>query len=722
MRHLFKWFIWIRILTYGFLILLIAEPCFATDNTSGTQKDITEQVPLSNSNVQTSRMNEIVVFGKLDQARDSIAPSLGATQYDIGNDDIDVQSQGENASFNQVILRAPSVAEDSFGQVHVRGEHANLQYRINDVLIPEGITGFGQELDTRFADKVSLITGALPAQFGYRTAGIIDIHTKNGAFNKGGEVSAYGGAYDTLNPGFEYGGSDGKLNYYFSSSYLHNAIGIEDPANRYYPIHDDTNQYKAFGFLSYLIDDTSRISLISSFSYSTFQIPDNPSQPTAFALAGVNSFDSSNLNENQTEQNYYGVLAYQKAWGDLNVQVAAFTRYSGVLFTPDQQGDLMFNGIATTVNQQVYTNGLELDSSYALNDKHTLRGGAFFSISNPSTVNTSSLFTADAFGNQIGTTPFTIIDHFAQLATLYGFYLQDEWKIFEQLTINFGARFDQYDQYVNENQISPRVNVIYKPFEKTSLHAGYARYFTPPPEESVESTNPLEYNNTTNASQVTTNSPVRSERSHYFDVGITQEILPGLSTGLDAYYKIAQNQIDMGQFGAAVIFSPFNYNQGIVDGIELSTSYKKYGFDAYNNVAVSRAMGRGINSGQFQFPQDELNYINNNWVHLDHDQTVTISQGVSYTFNDTKVYTDMLYGSGLRRGFANTSAERAYYPINMGIEQAFRISRVGSFKARFDVVNILDEAYQLRDGSGIGVGAPQYGQRRGFYGGISYKI
>ena len=62
-----------------------------------------------------------------------------------------------NAAFNQTLLRAPGVAEDSFGQLHVRGEHANLQYRINDVLIPEGITGFGQELDTRMLSSVSLI-------------------------------------------------------------------------------------------------------------------------------------------------------------------------------------------------------------------------------------------------------------------------------------------------------------------------------------------------------------------------------------------------------------------------------------------------------------------------------------------------------------------------------------------------------------------------------------
>jgi hypothetical protein len=51
-----------------------------------------------------------------------------------------------------------------------------------------------------------------------------------------------------------------------------------------------------------------------------------------------------------------------------------------------------------------------------------------------------------------------------------------------------------------------------------------------------------------------------------------------------------------------------------------------------------------------------------------------------------------------------------------------KIPKIGSFKIRFDVVNLLDNVYELRDGSGIGVGAPQFGQRRGFYGTVTYDF
>src|SRR6266480_3148868 len=184
----------------------------------------------------------VVTSEELDVSREQIVPSLGATRYTVGPDRLNQQAQGEDAPFNQTILRFPGVAQDSFGQLHLRGEHANLQYRINDVLLPEGITGFGQELETRFADNISLITGALPAQFGFRTTGVIDIHTKSGAVFQQGEASVYGGCFDTIMPSLEYGDVAGKINYYVTSNYLHDGIVVEILTLSNDPIHDDTDQ------------------------------------------------------------------------------------------------------------------------------------------------------------------------------------------------------------------------------------------------------------------------------------------------------------------------------------------------------------------------------------------------------------------------------------------------------------------------------------------------
>src|SRR6201997_3088801 len=151
---------------------------------------------------------------RLDRARNALSPRTGSSQYVFDERDIQALPEGDSTAFNQVLLQAPGVANDSFGQLHIRGDHANVQYRLNNVILPEGITGFGQALDPRFAKRIDLLTGALPAQYGYRTAGVIDIETKTG-FERGGRIGLYAGSHDTVNPSIELSGAtEGGLNYY----------------------------------------------------------------------------------------------------------------------------------------------------------------------------------------------------------------------------------------------------------------------------------------------------------------------------------------------------------------------------------------------------------------------------------------------------------------------------------------------------------------------------
>jgi outer membrane receptor for ferrienterochelin and colicin len=678
--------------------------------------------PTLDTSGSSSVLPEVDVVEKLNEDRDSIVPSLGATSYSIPDTQIEVQSQGENAPINQTILRAPGVAQDSFGQLHVRGEHNNLEFRIDGILLPEGITGFGMELDSRFILSVSLIDGALPAQFGFKTAGIIDITTKDGSQLNGGATSFYGGSNAHLEPSFQYGGAKGNWTYYFEGDYTHDDLGIENPTGGDTAIHDLTNQYRGFGYLSYIIDDTSRLSFFGGVSYQNYQIPDNPGQTPMYDYEGITNFDSSSLNENQQQQNSYGVLAYQKSFDPFNLQAALFERYSTVLFNPDTGGDLIFNGLAGTENHSLDSQGLQIDSSYALNDKHTFRFGVYLDTEEQHADDPLEVFPANAAGDQTSDTPVTIHQGDYKAGGLYGVYLQDEWKILPALTFNYGARFDVVDQFDHQDQLSPRANLVLQATGSTTVHAGYSKYFTPPSFEAVNQRDVAATNNTTSAFPVQTDDPVRAERGDYFDVGATQQIGHDFKTGLDGYYKEAENQIDSGQFGAAIIETEFNYAKGNVYGLEWTSSYDHDGFSAYGNLALSRAEGTDIDSQQFQFDPTELAYIKTHWIYMDHNQAVTASAGISYTWENTKLYADFLYGNGLRAGFANEQKLPPYYPLNLGIEQKIPLSGKESVKLRFEIINITDQVYELRTGTGVGVGAPQYGPRRAFYGGLSFDF
>ena len=661
---------------------------------------------------------------KFDVARDNLSPRFGASSFDMNRAFIETLPQGTDAPINSVLLQAPGVAQDSAvnGDIHVRNEHANVQYRINGIILPDGISGFGHVLDTSFAGSLALITGALPAQFGLRTAGIVDIQTKSGnALQQGGSVGIYGGSFGTLTPSFEYGGRSGNTEYFFNGRGFTSNLGIENPTDSYSAIHDRTYQGNFFSYTSTVLDPQTRVSTIFGNTTSRFQIPNNPGQVPGFTAFGVSNFDSSMLNENQAEQNTFGVLALQKSVNGLDFQLAAFSRYSTLHFVPDTIGDLVFNGIASDVYRRGFANGLQGDGAYRLTDAHTLRAG--FTVDGESTQNSniSTVLPLDAFGNPIDA-PFTVTDNNSKLGWIAGLYVQDEWRITNQLTLNAGLRFDQMWQYIDANQLSPRINVVYKPLDGTTLHAGYARYFTPPPQAIAAPAAIAPFANTTAQPDTFQQSPVLPERAHYFDAGIVQRITPQLEVGLDAYYKISQDLLDDGQFGAALILNGFNYEKAYNSGVELSANYKDGNFSAYGNLAWARQIATNIVSNQYLFGADELAYIASHYINTDHAQQWTGSAGASYLWQGTRFSASMVYGSGLRSGFANTDHVAPYATANIGISHEIKQPDGKPVTVRFDVVNVFDTIYELRDGSGIGVFAPQYGERRGYFVGISKKL
>ena len=661
-----------------------------------------------------------VVAEKLEEARNGLSPKTGGSVYHFAASDIDKLPQGESTTFNQVLLQAPGVVSDSaINGIHVRGDHANIQYRINGVILPEGISGFGQSMDTRYAQSIDLMTGALPAQYGLRTAGVIEITTKS-KYEAGGHVDIYGGSNQTFNPSFEYGNSDGKLSWFLNGSYLTNNAGIESPTPGPNPLHDTTKQYKGFGYLSYLPNPETKLSFMFGSFDGKFQIPNNTALGTS-TLLGLTR-DSATLNDQQREVNRFAVAALQSSAGDsFDYQVALFTRYSSAHYMPDITGNLVFNNAATDILRSSTSAGIQADGSYRLSGDHTLRMGLFGNSEDIVSNNTSTVFALDALGNPAGA-PFAIVDNNPRKGnTLMGLYLQDEWKATNKLTVNYGVRFDQVNAFVNEHQLSPRIGVVYKVDGGTTWHAGYARYFTPPPTELVSSKTLALFNGTTLA--VTgLNSPVRSERSHYLDAGVLQQFSPALSFGVDTFYKQIKNLIDEGQFGPALILSPYNYEQGKIYGIELTGNYKSGNFSSYANLSRTYSWGKNVISNQFLIDPATVAFSANHWTNVDHQQAVSFSTGGSYLWDGTRLSADLTYQSGLRSGLANISSLPSYTVVNFGASRKMELGGLGEVEGRVSIVNALDKIYQIRNGTGIGVFAPQYGARRGLFVGLDKKF
>jgi outer membrane receptor protein involved in Fe transport len=682
----------------------------------------------------------IVVTSKhLDESRSMIQTQTGASTYTIDSAAIAATPGGDNTLLNQIVMQAPDVAQDSFGQFHIRGEHNGLQYRLNGIILPEGIAVFGQSLDPRLISSMSLITGALPAEYGLRTAGIIDISTKNGIQAPGGTVSMYGGSHGEIEPSFSYGGGSGSFSYLLSGDLLRDDLGIESPDGSSNPAHDHTTQYHGFGYFENILDEENRVALLAGSSIGKFQIPDLSGAVPALGLRvnGVSTFPSRALDENQREVTQFGALSWQHSAGALSLQSSLIARYSSLTFSPDPQGDLLFTGIAQQAYKQNVAYAAQSDGALQLNDRHTLRAGVFAQTDHSISATTSQVLQTDAIGNPVSDVPFAIVDAGSATEWIESVYLQDEWKWTSTFTVNYGLRFDRFKAYTSASQASPRLNVVWQVVPGTTLHAGYSRYLSPPPFELVGAKDIALFRDTTNPPLSQQAGVPQPERANYLDLGVQQALARGFTVGVDSYYKQSVNLIDEGQFGAPIILTPFNYRYGKQYGAELTLNYTTRSLSAYLNFAVQSAKGKLIDSAQFNFSAADLAYIANDFIHLDHEQQHTASGGVSYAWGDTRLSTDLLIGSGLRAdlalppgvttayggaGIPNGEHLPYYTQINAGLTHVWDFAGAGTLTARFDVINLFDAEYQIRNGTGVGVGAPQYGPRRGLFFGLSKSL
>ncbi len=655
-----------------------------------------------------------VTASKLDKSRSNLSPRTGSSSFSFDQKDIDNLPQGQATPLNQVLQRAPSVVVNSQNQIHVRGDHGNLQYRINGVMLPEGVNGFGQSLDTHFAQSVELLTGAMPAQYGLRTAGVVDVKSKSGAALKGGRSELTVGGNDMFRYNQQQGGTKGNLDYYVSATYMQNSRGIESTTSSRNSNHNDTSQDNVFGYFSYILDASKRLSLIVSNYNNRFQIPNNPNQRADYELTGKTA-NSNYLNEKQVDSGRFAVASIQGVTNsDVDYQISLFTRYSNLQFKPDHDGDLIFNGIASSLDRSSFANGVQGDFSKALDDKNTVRYGFYASNDQVKSSSENWVFEEDGSGGYL-TDPFRIDEQSSKNSQLYAAYLQNEWKPFEKLTLNYGGRFDMSRAYVNEWQVSPRFGAVYDLSKATKIHAGYSRYFTPPPTSAISATTRSKFDGTSNASGSSDNGKVKAERTHYFDLGVSHKATDHLTLALDGYYKQIKNLLDEGQFGNSLIYTPFNYQHGQVYGLEFKADYQKDNFAAYMNLATQRAKAKNIISGQYILDFEELSYTSKHYVTLDHAQTYTAALGSSYNLYGTKLSGDMLYGSGLRTGDNNKNTMPAYWLFNASVSRDFSLPVIEKINLRLAAVNLADKVYQYSNGSGIGISASTYAQRRTFY-------
>lgn len=729
----------------------VTLPAEGTYSVSAVQGNLTsEYVIVKGDAVQLTPVS-LTLAPKTELAIEVVSPlpplqhKASSSTYGVSRKDVELLPRGNNVNLEDVLVTIPSAVYGSLRQVHIRQDHANLQFRIDGVPIPDTVSStFTDVITPRAWERADIILGGMPAEYGNRTAAVIDITTKSGTKPGFGSAQIFGGSNQTVNPSFEYGGTIGeKFRYYILNSYTTTNRGIEPPTLGHSIFHGQSERNQTFIRGDYQHDNRNNFTWLFLNSVAKYQIPTQPGQEVdpsgkivpllQASRPGFTPVPSQAIDEFQKENNQYAHMVWRHDINSNNFfSLAGYFRHTRATFKTDPFNVLAYTAdpaepfSAADQDRMAYSGGIRLDYTYVHSKEHLVKAG--FQIDRTQAINKTRLFAfnrldpndpeSDPTGTVIGLNADNRLIGYRQ-----EFWIQDQWTPHEQWTFNIGVRGDAVQYLVSEGQVSPRIGVTYRYNTANVFHAYYGRMFTPPNLEAISFAK-LNTIGTTAQPENLTNNTVRAERAHYFEVGSYHALTSWIWLELASYYKLSRYLSDAGQFGTTPLLNFFAFQRGWQRGIDGALKVQVTdNLTARGNVGWGQCKGYGLQSGHFLLEQKEIDDINSRGgVFCDHMQTLTSSAVVSYRFQERTTFTgQMLYASGLRTaaegGKTNSIHSPSYTIYNTSITHVIPLPWDNQkLLLGFDVVNLLDQKYFINQGEGsIGLGVSHAGMPRSFF-------
>jgi outer membrane receptor protein involved in Fe transport len=638
----------------------------------------------------------------------------GSNDYGITSQQIQNMPAGENTALSDVLTQMPGISLDQNQQIHIRNtEGPQFQYQINGILVPLDINTnppFISMLNPMFISRLDLLDGILPSRYSYATGGVVDIETKDGCSDPGGSASVEAGQRRTLQPSVQYGGCAGNLSYYLSALYDQSDTAFSSATPSPSGIHDYTNQGQAFGFFTWRLNDATKLSLITSSAGSNNQLPNVGNLAPQFVLAGAPAISSANINSYLNFRDSLAMVALNGTpSNDLSYQLAASAHYISQAFIPDNDGELIYQGVASTATHRDIDGTLEGDLTLK-RGAHTLGTGFYVGLYRVLVDDSTLTFPVDAMGNQTSTTPVQLSANTQATNIVSGIYLNDLWQIDDRWKLNAGVRWDDLTGFTNNNQVDPTLNLSYLATPDTTLHGGIARYMQVPSFQGISPNASTAFAGTVAGGPPGVTNPL-TEDDVEIDVGVVHHVSPQLTLSEDNFYERTHHYLDTGQFGVVPIFAPFNYDNGYIWGNEVGASFKNGGFSAYANFTYGRNLQQGVVTGQFNFDPNELAWLDSHHIALDHQPIFGLSGGATYAWREWSFSVDSIFNTGLRAGFADSMTLPDVWQVNASVERAFDVPGVGKVTDRVSVLNLFNRVNLIRPAEGIGIFQSAYGPR-----------
>jgi outer membrane receptor protein involved in Fe transport len=688
------------------------------------------QDPESDSNSESSADNfsnetTLLVSAKRKPVNLQQQPS----ETEVTRDTIKTLPAGDQKSLIDLLAETvPGAVRGPLNRVFFRENEFGIRYQVDGILLPDQPSNaLADPLAIRNIGSMTVLTGALPAEYGERMQSLVSITTLPETEKFGGEAELIYGTYNTTSPQLELGGSspDNGFHYGLTANYQRTdrGLGTPNPTSETDqtqggpPVHDQAHGNNEFAKLDWILDNSNLLSLILSNNQSYFQIPNYPStflptdaffQPTftdMFGNSGGFNYVPSITNDSQFESNSFIEAAWKHTISEQsNFQIGTYFSYYNVRVDNDPANDLAALNLVpgsnpTSMSESRHADSVGVQGDYTLrtNDQNRIQAG-FKASAMIVSGDFQILFQDPDNAGSI----LTSTDSSQDKGWMEGVYVQDEYELIPRvLLLNAGLRFDalQYN-FVDANprytQLEPRVGLSYLPIPGTKLHAFYGRMFLPAPLEDLHAS----FTDVAGAGATLAPYDIKPETDNYFEIGLDQQLTSKTVFTLTGYYKDATNLLDDAQLLNTSLEQDFNWAHGYAFGAEASLKGELVThLTGYANYGWGTARGSGLGGGAFVFQPGEA--PTGGYQTLDHVQRSTINSGLIYSTGQYWGSLQALYGSGLPTGPQNSATLPSHWSFNMSASYKllgdawWKGTRISG-----DILNIFNNAYPISVANG----------------------
>ena len=553
-------------------------------------------------------------------------------------------------AIESIVASTPGFVTDDNGRMHPRGSESQVQYVVDGIPVTDNMSAiFSTSLDARTLRTVEVLTGGIPAEFGDKLAGVINVNTRSGLEGPTqGGVSFSGGSFSTGEVAADFSTHTKKLGFITNLSASTSQRYLDPPTIDNF--HNFGRTGKAFFRLDYQFDANNSLRGVFNFGGSNFQVPNRFKQEVA------------GQDQRQRLRDNAQSISYQHIFSPNSVAQFSFfhrqsnaTLLSNTLSTPvvaNQDRTLQNYGGLGSLSLSRGTHNIKIGGQFTITpvDEHF----SFYPTTHfPDLIDDEGNVFPNPVNNFSPTDPFLFNQ--SKTGRTLSAYVQDRFTVFKNFTLDLGVRYDNYKLVISEQALSPRLGVAYYiPLTKTTLRASYNRLFQPPPAENLllaSSPQAAELSPIAALQGITTVQPILPDKEHAFEAGAEQLLSSYFRLNLTVYQKRIENFSDKDQFFETGVIFPIAISSGRVTGEELRLeSTEIRGFHGYVSYANARAFGvTPITGGLFLGENPQELFEQGFKFANDHDQRNEAQFQLGYNHHPSGLYANLSgrYDSGV---------------------------------------------------------------------------